>query len=207
MLRGRLAPFGVMVSLVAATLVFALGASAQLPANVMLVRGTIDSAEAGALTVKTKDGLTRVGITEKTAYVAVFAARLKDIRKGEYVGITARRGPGGGWQAVEVHIFPEAMRGLSEGHYPWDFPGTTMTNAVVADVVQRVDGPLLTLAPKGQSVKIVVPRTATIVRIDLQKTGVFRLGAGTVVVASKGPDGSLTALRVYVGQGGVMPPF
>lgn len=203
----RLAPFGVMVSLVAATLVFALGASAQLPANVMLVRGTIDSAEAGALTVKTKDGLTRVGITEKTAYVAVFAARLKDIRKGEYVGITARRGPGGGWQAVEVHIFPEAMRGLSEGHYPWDFPGTTMTNAVVADVVQRVDGPLLTLAPKGQSVKIVVPRTATIVRIDLQKTGVFRLGAGTVVVASKGPDGSLTALRVYVGQGGVMPPF
>lgn len=203
----RLAPFGVMVSLVAATLVFALGASAQLLANVMLVRGTIDSAEAGALTVKTKDGLTRVGITEKTAYVAVFAARLKDIRKGEYVGITARRGPGGGWQAVEVHIFPEAMRGLSEGHYPWDFPGTTMTNAVVADVVQRVDGPLLTLAPQGQSVKIVVPRTATIVRIDLQKTGVFRLGAGTVVVASKGPDGSLTALRVYVGQGGVMPPF
>ena len=205
--RERAALFAMVVSLVAATLVFALGASAQLPANVMLVRGTIDSAEAGALTVKTKDGLTRVGITEKTAYVAVFAARLKDIRKGEYVGITARRGPGGGWQAVEVHIFPEAMRGLSEGHYPWDFPGTTMTNAVVADVVQRVDGPLLTLAPQGQSVKIVVPRTATIVRIDLQKTGVFRLGAGTVVVASKGPDGSLTALRVYVGQGGVMPPF
>jgi len=207
MLRERAALFAMVVSLVVATLVFALGASAQLPANVMLVRGTIDSAEAGALTVKTKDGLTRVGITEKTAYAAVFAARLRDIRKGEYVGITARRGPGGGWQAVEVHIFPEAMRGLSEGHYPWDFPGTTMTNAAVADVVQRVDGPLLTLAPKGQSVKIVVPRTATIVRIDLQKTGVFRLGAGTVVVTSKGPDGSLTALRVYVGQGGVMPPF
>lgn len=45
------------------------------------------------------------------------------------------------------------------------------------------------------------------VRIDLQQVGVLRLGAGTVVVVRKETDGSLTALRVYVGQGGVMPPF
>ena len=205
--RERLTLVGMMVSVVGAILVFAVGTSAQLPANVMLVRGTIDGAEAGALSVKTKDGLTRVGLTEKTAYAAVFAARLRDIKKGEYVGITARRGPAGGWQAVEVHIFPEAMRGLGEGHYPWDFPGTTMTNAAVAAVVQRVDGRLLTLTPKGQSVQIVVPPTATIVRVELQQVGLLRLGAGTVVVARKEADGSLTALRVYVGQGGVMPPF
>lgn len=187
--------------------ILAVVALAQLPADVMLVRGTIDRAEPAAVSVRVKDGLTRVAITEKTAYTAVFAARVEDIKAGEYVGITARRGSDGGWQAVEVHIFPEAMRGLSEGHYPWDFPGTTMTNAVVTEVVQKVEGRLLTLTPKGQSVQIVVPPAATIVRIELGKADLVRVGAGTVVVARKGADGSLTALRVYVGQGGVMPPF
>ncbi len=196
-----------MILLVGAILVSGVGAFAQLPANVMLVRGTLAAAGPAAVSVKTKDGLARVGITEKTGYAAVFAARLEEIKKGEYVGITARRGRDGGRQAVEVHIFPEAMRGLSEGHYPWDFPGTTMTNAVVADVVQQVNGPLLTLTPKGESVQILVPPAATIVRVDLRKADVVQVGAGTVVVASKAPDGSLTALRVYVGQGGVMPPF
>lgn len=193
--------------LAGAILVPASGAFAQLPADVMLVRGAIEGAEPAGLSVKTKDGLTRVALTEKTGYAVVFASRVEEIKTGEYVGITARRGSGGGWQAVEVHIFPEAMRGLSEGHYPWDFPGTTMTNAVVAEVVQKVDGPLLTLNPKGQSVQIFVPPTATIVRVDLSKADVVRVGAGTVVVARKGADGSLTALRVYVGQGAVMPPF
>ncbi len=207
MRRERTALFGVILLTAAMVVAYAAGALAQLPANVMLVRGTIDGAEPGVVTVKAKDGLTRIGLTEKTGYASVFAARLKEIKKGEYVGITARRGADGNWQALEVHIFPEAMRGLSEGHYPWDFPGTTMTNAVVADIVRRVDGPLLTLTPKGQSVQIVVPPTATIVRVELQQVGAFRLGAGTVVVVRKETDGSLTALRVYLGQRGVMPPF
>lgn len=189
-----------------AILVSPLVALAQLPADVMLVRGTIADAEPAGLSVKTKDGLARVAITEKTGYAAVFASRIEEIKTGEYVGITAKRGADGGWQAVEVHIFPEAMRGLSEGHYPWDFPGTTMTNAVVGEVGQKVDGRLLTLTPKGQSVQILVPPTASIVRIEVRKHEVVQVGAGTVVVARKGPDGSLTALRVYVGQG-VMPPF
>ncbi|MBI3624629.1 MAG: hypothetical protein HY215_00500 [Candidatus Rokubacteria bacterium] len=207
MWRERVGLYAVACSLVGAILVLAVPGLAQLPANVMLVRGTIDGAEPGAVTVKTKDGPTRIGLTEKTGYASVFAARFKEIKKGDYVGITARRGADGNWQALEVHIFPEAMRGLSEGHYPWDFPGTTMTNAVVADIVRRVDGPLLTLTPKGQSVQIAVPPTAAIVRVELQQVGALRLGAGTVVVVRKETDGSLTALRLYVGQGGVMPPF
>lgn len=189
-----------------AILVSPLVALAQLPADVMLVRGTIADAEPAGLSVKTKDALARVAITEKTGYAAVFASRIEEIKTGEYVGITAKRGADGGWQAVEVHIFPEAMRGLSEGHYPWDFPGTTMTNAVVGEVGQKVDGRLLTLTPKGQSVQILVLPTAAIVRIEVRKSEIVQVGAGTVVVVRKGPDGSLTALRVYVGQA-VMPPF
>ena len=48
--------------------------------------------------------------------------------------------------ALEVHIFPEAMRGTGEGHYPWDLrPQSTMTNANVEQVVTAVDGQTLTL--------------------------------------------------------------
>lgn len=184
-----------------------LVALAQLPPNVVLVRGKIEAAEPAALRVRTGDGSTRIAITEKTGYAAMSAARLEEIKAGEYVGITARPAPDGGWRAVEVRIFPEAMRGLSEGHFPWDLPGTTMTNAVVGDVVQKMEGPLLTLTPKGQSVQILVPHGAMIARVDLGKADLVQVGAGAVVVASKAPDGALTALRVYVGQGGLIPAF
>src|SRR5574337_985165 len=95
MRRRRVPLFGVLAT-VGTILVFVLGAAAQLPPNVMLVRGTLDGAEPGTLVVKTKDGATRVGLTDKTGYAAVFKARLSDIKKGGYVGITAKRGPDGG---------------------------------------------------------------------------------------------------------------
>ena len=71
---------------------------------------------------------------------------------------------------------------------------------------QRVDGRLVTLTPKGQSVQIVC-RLRRRLFASIVKRSALRLGAGTVVVTAKGADRSLTALRVYVGQGGVMPPF
>ncbi len=44
-------------------------------------------------------------------------------------------------KAVEIHIFPEAMRGTGEGHRPWDLmPNSTMTNATVDNEVASVDG-------------------------------------------------------------------
>ncbi len=82
-----------------------------------------------------------------------------------------------------------------------------MTNATVADVVQKMEGPLHTLTPKGQSVQILVPHGAMIARVDLGKADLVQVGAGAVVVASKAPDGALTGLRVYVGQGGLIPAF
>ena len=32
--------------------------------------------------------------------------------------------PNGSQKAVEIHVFPESMRGTGEGSYPWDWPGT-----------------------------------------------------------------------------------
>ena len=66
--------------------------------------------------------------------------------------------PDGSQMALEVLIFPEAMRGAGEGHRPWDLmPESTMTNATVADTVQKVEGHTLTLTYKDGQKTIVVP--------------------------------------------------
>ena len=66
---------------------------------------------------------------------------LADIKPGDFVGSAAIKGADGKMHAQEVHIFPEAMRGSNEGHYPWDLkPGSMMTNATVADAVVEATG-------------------------------------------------------------------
>jgi hypothetical protein len=42
----------------------------------------------------------------------------------------------GGQKALEVLVFPEAMRGVAEGHYGWDLhPSSVMTNGNVEQTV------------------------------------------------------------------------
>ena len=42
------------------------------------------------------------------------------ITDGSFLGITSVTDPDGSQRAVEVHVFPEAMRGTGEGSYDWD---------------------------------------------------------------------------------------
>jgi hypothetical protein len=115
----------------------------------------------------------------------------------------------GSHRAIEVHIFPEAMRGTGEGHRPWDLmPKSTMTNANVEQAVTGVDSRTLTLKYKDGEKKIVVPAEAAIVtyapgeKSDL-KPGVKIFIAG----ATKQPDGSLLAPRINFGKDGITPPM
>jgi hypothetical protein len=63
----------------------------------------------------------------------------------------------GSQKAVALYIFPEAQRGLAEGHRPWDLqPNNTMTNATVDDQVASADGPVLTLKYEDGEQKILI---------------------------------------------------
>ena len=65
--------------------------------------------------------------------------------------------PDGSQKAIEVHIFPESMRGTGEGHYDWDLkPNTKMTNANVEQTVAGVDGPMLSVKYKDGEKKLMV---------------------------------------------------
>lgn len=179
------------------------------PPDVVIVRGPVAATAASTFEVTTADGPRTVRLEEKTGYGVLVDADLGSIGPGDFIGVTSQRLPDGGLEAVEVHVFPESMRGAGKGHYPWDIPrpgGTTMTNAEVAAAVSDVDGPVLTLSLDGQDIPITVPAAAPVVRIDLRKQAdVLQVGHGVVAVTRQAEDGALVALRVYTRESGAMP--
>ena len=114
----------------------------------------------------------------------------------------------GSLSALEVHIFPEAMRGTGEGHYPWDLrPQSTMTNANVDDVVSAVEGNTLTLKYKDGEKKILVPATIPIVTYVPGDTNDLKPGAKVFIIAVKQADGTLQGRAWRVGRDGITPPM
>ena len=94
-------------------------AQAQTPAT-RRIRATIETASSSALVVKTREGDTvTIKLTPDYAVTAVVPATLADAKPGTFIG-TAAMGPKDNMRALEVLIFPEAMRGTGEGHYAWD---------------------------------------------------------------------------------------
>src|SRR5579859_5715457 len=129
------------------------------------VRGTIERVDGQNLVVKSRDGAeVTVVLADNARIVGIVKASLADIQPGSFVGITGMPQPDGSQRAVEVHLFPEAMRGTGEGHYAWDLqPQSTMTNGNIEQAVVGVEGQTLTLRYKGGEKKIVVAPDTPIV--------------------------------------------
>jgi hypothetical protein len=173
------------------------------------VRGTIERIEGATSVIKTRDGAElKVTVGDNPQIAGVAKASLSDIKKGSFVGVTAMPQPDGSQRALEVHIFPEAMRGTGEGHYPWDLqPRSTMTNASVEQLVTAVDGQTLALKHKDGEQKIFVPTSAPIVVYVPGDKSDLKPGAKVFITAAKQPDGSLQGRAWRVGKDGVTPPM
>ena len=92
------------------------------------VRGIVQAVAGDTLTVQTYDGKTVTApIDAKTGYAWVVGSSLATLKDGDFIG-TATTGPENAMRAVELVIFPEAMRGTGEGHYDWDVPGVVAAN-------------------------------------------------------------------------------
>jgi len=197
----------------AALMLVALGSVLGSVANAqdtVRVRGAIDRVEGPIYVVKSRDGAElKVLLADNGIVVAIVKASLSDIKPGLFVGSTGMPQPDGSQKAIEVHIFPEAMRGTGEGHYPWDLQADSMmTNANVEESVTDVDGQTLTLKYKSGEKKIVVtPQTAIVTyspgdRNDLKPgTKIF------IAAAKKQADGTLQAARINYGKDGLTPPM
>lgn len=176
------------------------------------LRGEVLSFDGQWMKLKNRTGeIQTIQFTDKTTLVGVIKAERSAIQQGAFVGIASVKGAGEAAIAEEVLVFPEASRGSNEGHYPWDLtPGGMMTNATVTALVEKMNGPELTLAYKnkdgtGGSVKIHVPLEAPVVTFDKAGKDDIKAGGHVLVVASRDGD-SFTALRVLVGKG-IKPPM
>jgi hypothetical protein len=181
---------------------------AQQPPPVRL-RGTIEAVDGNVLTVKVAGGTdAKVMLAEKAAIVAVVKATLAEIKEGTFLGSAAIPQADGTQKAVEVHIFPEEMRGTGEGHRPYPTVANgTMTNGTAAGAtVAGVEGSTITVKYTGGEKKIIVPETAPIVRYEIGGKADLKPGAHfTVLAATKTPDGTFETSRINVGRDGAFP--
>jgi hypothetical protein len=195
--------------LFAATVVEAQ-APATPPAPPTRVRATIDSIDGSTLNVTSRDGTKMVvKLADNATVVGINKATIADVKQGGFVGITAMPQPDGTQKAVEIHIFPEAMRGTGEGHRPWDLmPNSTMTNATIDSQVAASDGQKLVLKYKDGEQTFAVPANVTVVSFGPATMADLKLGAKIFVAAgAKQPDGTVLAPRINVGLNGLTPPM
>ena len=173
------------------------------------IRGTIERVEGPVYVVKSRDGAElKLTVTDNPLFVAIAPSTMADIKPGMFVGSAGMMQPDGVQKAIEVHIFPESMRGTGEGHYDWDLmPKSKMTNANVEQAVTGVDGQTLTLKHKNGETKIVVPPDAPIVTYAPGSRDDLKPGVKIFAVTTKQPDGSLQAARINYGKDGLTPPM
>ena len=184
----------------------ALPASAQ---ETVRIRGTISNRRGPVYVVKARQPRESDPSGDPGLYVAIVKSTMADIKPGMFVGATGMTQPDGSQKAIEVHIFPESMRGTGEGHYDWDLrPNTKMTNANVEQTVAGTDGPVLTVKYKdGEKKVMVTPETAVVTYVIGDKND---LKPGTkifVAAAKKQPDGSVQTPRITYGKDGLTPPM
>jgi hypothetical protein len=197
--------------LIAAAMVAAsvLGAIAQQPPTPTRVRGTIEGVDGDLLVVKSRGGEdVKLHLTSDAKVVGIIKISLADIKLGSFIGTTTVPGADGRQNAVEVHVFPEEMRGTGEGSRPYDLkPNSTMTNATVAEQVAGNDGQTLMIKYKDGEKKVTIgPDTPVVTYVPGEKAD-LKAGAKIIAFIKQLPDGSFETNRISVGRDGLTPPM
>jgi len=197
---------------VAAAVALSLVAAAALAqgAPPRIIRGEIVSVDGANVAVKTKSGESlSLHLKDSQPIAAVIPATLADIKPGVFVGTAAVPGKDGALTAMEVHIFPEAMRGTGEGFRPFDLaPGSTMTNANISAAVDTVSGQKLTLTYKGGEQTVTIDKATPIVTFAPGAVADLKPGASVDLFgAAKTADGVYEAGRIVVGRDGTKVPM
>ena len=170
------------------------------------IRGTVTGIKDDTITVQAvKGGTENIKLAPDVAFFLVNKSDMKAVQPGKFVGITSVE-RGGKRVAVEVHVFAETLRGLGEGHYPWDLDSNPnmMTNANIAKLEEVGNDRVLKLNYSGGEQTISVPEGAIIVEFD--KAGRDQLVPGRRVFIGMKKDGKEAAF-VVIGAEGVKPPM
>ena len=177
------------------------------------LRGAIQSVAAHSFDVSAAGKAVSVQWNDQTRIASLEPAQVEDITPGLFVGTAAVPQPDGSLKALEVHIFPEAMRGTGEGYRP--FPQVaqgSMTNATVTNILGTQgavtdNGITLTLKYKDGQQTVMVPKGTPVVLLGQGDASMLKPGAKVSVTGAKDASGAVTATRILVGLDGVTPPI
>ena len=170
------------------------------------IRGTLTAAKDGTVDVQTTKGENvSIKLANDAGLFLVTKADMSAIQTGKFVGITSFE-QDGKRVAREVHVFDESLRGLAEGHYPWDLEAkpNMMTNANISKVEEVGTDRVLVLNYKGGEQTITIPTSATVVAFDKAPADQLAVGRKVFIVMKK--DGS-EATAIVIGAEGVKPPM
>ncbi len=213
----------------------ALTLSAMAASQPDRVRGTVSSISGDTMVVHSRSGKTvNVMLDSGTHYAYVVKSSLSQVKPGSYIG-TATTGTGNARQALEVVVFPPAMRGAGEGHYAWDklpdpamaghtkmsssmtngnvqsaMSGNTvksaMTNGNVKSAAGAAGSKRIIVTYKGGEKTILVPANAPIVTFQPATRSAVKSGT-KVFIKGTDDNGKVTAQFVAAGKDGVTPPM
>ena len=186
------------------------------PGSESLVRGTVASVSPGDLVVQTGTGSVTVKLAQPYRVYHRQPGSLADVKDDVFVGVTTVKQSDGTEQAREIHIFPEALRGLGEGSRMMTqnaggggrmtngaVSGSRMTNGAVAGSrmsngsVAHANGSSLVVQYAGGSLKVVVPPNTPVTEIK-ESSKALAPGDQVVVPATRAPDGSLSTDKVLL---------
>jgi hypothetical protein len=197
----------------------AASAASATPTGAPPVLGTLTSVSDTALTISTASGDVHVHIVPPLNVYTRTPSDLAHVTPTSFVGVTSVTAPDGSQRATEIHVFPEALRGTGEGSRMMtptaggasastmtngSVSASTMTNGSVSaprmtngTVGANAAGSSITVRYQGASRTINIPPDVPVTTITATKQ---KLAPGTnvVLLATKRPDGSLSASTVML---------
>jgi hypothetical protein len=180
--------------------------TAQAPAAnaPIMLRGTVVSVSATTLVLKADTGNVTVTLAQPFQVFARVPSDLAQVKETSFIGVTTVKQADGSERATEIHVFPEALRGVGEGSRMMT-PDTTggsnasrMTNGAVSaprmsnGSVSSTNGSTLVVQYAGGSQTVTVPPNTPVTEFKVSSKPVAA-GDQLAVLAKKGADGSLTA--------------
>lgn len=214
---------GILALVIAAAFGMSIRAQGQAPSSASepeRFRGQITQVEGSSIVLKTTKGVTMsVALPDSAPIFLLDKASFTELDFGTYVGAVSRKLGDNIYSPIvrdslswlhkgfELRIVEESLRGIAVGHTKWDLTAdSVMTHGWVDDLEERVIS--IKYGPtEEEETDVEVPRDVPVTRMARGDRSLVRPGAGVMVGAQKGADGSYTGLFVFVGKDGSVPPL
>jgi hypothetical protein len=170
------------------------------------IRGTVTAVSPSEVTVITATGKITLQAGPDTKYLTVVPSDLDHIADGSYLGVAAKT-VGEKQVALDVLIFPPAMKGAAEGHFGWDrMPDTTLAGGA-RTASSMTNGSVATVAADGTATTTTSSMTNGSVAAASQSGGVrqvtltYKGGQQTILVPPTAP-----VVTLHPGSGSNLEP-